>query len=59
MCNRSKTGACRHLSFVTYPVLSSFIGKLFFVQFHIFGANYSEGGYFFKCNKFSLNDYKK
>ena len=38
-CNRSKPGACRHLSFATNPVLSNF-----FIQFDI----YSEGGFFRK-----------
>ena len=46
-CNRSKPGACHHLSFATNPVLSNFIGKLiFFTQFDILVPNYSQGGYF-------------
>ena len=47
LCNRSKPGACRHLSFATNAVLSNFIEKInFFEQFYIFAPNYSEGSYF-------------
>ena len=40
-----KPGAFRHLSFVTNPVLSNFIGKIFFCTISLFFPNYSEGDY--------------
>ena len=59
--NRSKPGACRHFLFATNPVLSNFIRKIiYFVQFHIFAPNYSEGSYFFENEtNLDLNNYKK
>ena len=52
-CNRSKPGACCHLSFAINPVLSNVIGKIkFFIQLDILVLNYSEGGHFLnKLNK--------
>ena len=43
-CNRSKPGACRHLSFATNPG-ESYKKIMFFIPFDILVPNYSEGGY--------------